>query len=57
MTSVVKGFGAPTSDANGNNNTGTEFLCMLSPPKEKVDGYDNSKPCSYCRRPGTSARA
>ncbi|KAF1914722.1 hypothetical protein BDU57DRAFT_302391 [Ampelomyces quisqualis] len=46
MTSIVQGFGAPSSDASGNINSGTEFLCMLSPPKEKVDGYDNSKPCS-----------
>jgi predicted GNAT family N-acyltransferase len=45
MTSVVKGgFGVPSGEANGN--TGTEFLCMLSPPKEKVDGYDNTIPCS-----------
>jgi predicted GNAT family N-acyltransferase len=46
MTSVVKGFGAPSIDANGNGNSGTEFLCMLSPPKDKVDGYDNTIPCS-----------
>jgi predicted GNAT family N-acyltransferase len=45
MTSVVKGFGVSSSDAS-NGNSGTEFLCMLSPPKEKVDGYDNTKPCS-----------
>jgi predicted GNAT family N-acyltransferase len=46
MTSVVKGFGAPSSNGIGNGNTGTEFMSMLSPPKEKVDGYDNTKPCS-----------
>lgn len=45
MTSVVRGFGAPSSE-NGNGNSGTEFLCMLSPPKDKLDGYDNTKPCS-----------
>lgn len=45
MTSVVKGgFGAPSSspDAAG----GTEFISILHPPKDKLDGYDNSKPCS-----------
>lgn len=46
MTSVVKGFGAPISNGSGPVNTGTEFMTMLSPPKEKVDGYDNTKPCS-----------
>lgn len=47
MTSVVKGgFGSPSNDANGNGNSGTEFLCVLSPPKDKVDGYDNTKPCA-----------
>jgi predicted GNAT family N-acyltransferase len=47
MTSVVKGgFGSPTIDANGSGNSGTEFLCMLSPPRDKVDGYDNTKPCT-----------
>jgi predicted GNAT family N-acyltransferase len=46
MTSVVKGFGTPSGNGVGNGNTGTEFMSMLSPPKEKVDGYDNTKPCS-----------
>ncbi|KAH7080853.1 hypothetical protein FB567DRAFT_449043 [Paraphoma chrysanthemicola] len=44
MTSVVKGFGAPSSTANGAGNDGTEFMSMLPPPKEKLDGYDNTKP-------------
>ncbi|KAF2026240.1 hypothetical protein EK21DRAFT_116027 [Setomelanomma holmii] len=44
MTSVVKGFGTSTSIGNGNE--GTEFMSMLSPPKEKVDGYNNTIPCS-----------
>jgi predicted GNAT family N-acyltransferase len=46
MTSVVKGFGAPSSNGSGNGNDGTEFMSMLSPPKEKVEGYDNTIPCS-----------
>jgi predicted GNAT family N-acyltransferase len=46
MTSVVKGFGAPSSNGVANGNMGTEFMTMLSPPKDKVDGYDNTKPCS-----------
>jgi predicted GNAT family N-acyltransferase len=46
MTSVVKGFGAPSGDANGSGNTGTEFMCMLAPPKDKLDGYNNAIPCS-----------
>ncbi|KAL5115700.1 hypothetical protein ACEQ8H_006412 [Pleosporales sp. CAS-2024a] len=49
MTSVVKGFGAPASGAphgsGGGSGSGTEFLCMLAPPKDKVDGYDRTKPC------------
>lgn len=47
MTSVVKGgFGAPSSNGEKNGNNGTEFMSMLPPPKDKVDGYDNTKPCS-----------
>lgn len=45
MTSVVKGgFGAP-SNGDGSGNNGTEFMSMLSPPKDKLNGYDNTKPC------------
>jgi len=46
MTSVVRGFGAPAMNGNGSTNTGTEFMSMLAPPKEKLDGYNNSLPCS-----------
>jgi predicted GNAT family N-acyltransferase len=46
MTSVVKGFGAPSADATANGNTGTEFMCMLLPPKDKLEGYNNTIPCS-----------
>jgi predicted GNAT family N-acyltransferase len=46
MTSVVKGFGASSNNGVTNGNMGTEFMTMLSPPKDKVDGYDNTKPCS-----------
>jgi predicted GNAT family N-acyltransferase len=45
MTSVVKGgFGASSSSGEAGNN-GTEFMNMLPPPKDKLDGYDNTKPC------------
>ncbi|KAF2827911.1 hypothetical protein CC86DRAFT_201724 [Ophiobolus disseminans] len=50
MTSVVRGgfggSGGSNSNAEASGNNGTEFLNMLSPPKDKVDGYDNAKPCS-----------
>lgn len=46
MTSVVKGFGASSSPGQSNGNNGTEFMSMLPPPKEKVDGYDSTRPCS-----------
>ncbi|KAF1976438.1 hypothetical protein BU23DRAFT_48500 [Bimuria novae-zelandiae CBS 107.79] len=40
MTSVTTGFGT----ANGNGNGGTEFLSMLSPPRNDLSEYDNTKP-------------
>lgn len=47
MTSVMKGgFGSPTTNDNGNDNTGTEFVNLLAPLKTALDGYDNTKPCS-----------
>ena len=45
MTSVVKGFGASSSSGESDNN-GTEFMSVLCPPKDKLNGYDNTKPCS-----------
>lgn len=50
MTTVMKGgFGTPSSIGNGNGsngNGGTEFMSMLAPPKDKLEGYDNTIPCS-----------
>jgi predicted GNAT family N-acyltransferase len=45
MTSVMSGgFGSSSSSSSGNG--GTEFMSMLPPLKEKLDGYDNTQPCS-----------
>lgn len=45
MTSVMSGgFGGSSSSSS--NSGGTEFMSTLSPLKEKLDGYDNTKPCS-----------
>ncbi|KAI8932957.1 hypothetical protein NX059_010426 [Plenodomus lindquistii] len=47
MTSVMKGgFGAPSSNGNGNAHAGTEFLNAIHPLGSALDGYDNTKPCS-----------
>jgi len=37
---MSSGFGFGTANGNG----GTEFLSMLPPPKNDLDGYDNTKP-------------
>lgn len=47
MTNVVKGgFGAPTTNGNGDGNGGTEFVNIQPPAKAALDGYNNSLPCS-----------
>ncbi|KAH8731604.1 acyl-CoA N-acyltransferase [Phaeosphaeriaceae sp. PMI808] len=45
---MTMGSAAPSSTSHGvgNGNEGTEFMSMLPPPKDKIDGYDNTKPCS-----------
>lgn len=43
MTTVTSGFGI----ANGSGNGGTEFLSMLSPPRNDLSEYDNTKPHAH----------
>ena len=43
MTTVTSGFGV----AAGNGNAGTEFLSMLSPPRNDLSEYDNAKPHTH----------